>query len=351
MTKVDLPWVQAIRDRKGRPRHYFRRPGYPRATLPGRPGSAEFMAAYEAALGGERKPVAAERSPSGSMAALIAAYYESADFKALQPSTQGTYRNMLDRFRAEHGKKLVADLKPRHIRAILDGMSATPGYANNLRKRLRVVLQFAVERDWREDNPMLAVRRPRGAKSEGFIPWTEDEIDAYERHWPAGTRERLALYLFVYTGQRRSDVAVMGRQHKVGTNKIRVRQIKTGNWLTIPVHPKLQAELKLVPADQLSFLVTQFGQPFTAAGLTNWFVERAKLAGVADRSPHGLRKAAGRRLAEAGCTAKQIAAILGHKTLAEVALYTADAEQERLADQAMRKLRRASPGVKSERPL
>src|SRR5262249_53533281 len=33
--------------------------------------------------------------------------------------------------------------------------------------------------------------------------------------------------------------------------------------------------------------------------------------------PHGLRKAAGRRLAEAGCTAHEIMAVLGHTTLTE----------------------------------
>ena len=36
-----------------------------------------------------------------------------------------------------------------------------------------------------------------------------------------------------------------------------------------------------------------------------------------DCQPHGLRKAAGRRLAEAGCSAREIMAVLGHKTLSE----------------------------------
>ncbi len=56
---------------------------------------------------------------------------------------------------------------------------------------------------------------------------------------------------------------------------------------------------------------------------------------------HGLRKAAARRLAEAGCTAKQIQAITGHKTLAEVERYTRKADQVRLARKAMKKQRKA----------
>ena len=57
MTKIRLPYVQEYRDRHGRARRYFRRPGYKRVTLSGTPGSPAFMAAYQAALGSERPPI------------------------------------------------------------------------------------------------------------------------------------------------------------------------------------------------------------------------------------------------------------------------------------------------------
>src|SRR5262249_12573378 len=53
---------------------------------------------------------------------------------------------------------------------------------------------------------------------------------------------------------------------------------------------------------------------------------------------HGLRKAACTRLADAGCTAHQIAAISGHKTLKEVERYTKGADQARLARAAMERI-------------
>ena len=56
-------------------------------------------------------------------------------------------------------------------------------------------------------------------------------------------------------------------------------------------------------------------------------------------SPHGLRKAACVRLAYAGCSTKEIAAISGHKSLHEIERYTRDAEQARLARSAMARLR------------
>ena len=85
-----LLYVQAFKNRHGRKRHYFRRPGFKRIPLPVLPGSGEFMAAYEAALAGETalaRQVGSERAPRGSMSALVVAYYQSTDFKGLRPST------------------------------------------------------------------------------------------------------------------------------------------------------------------------------------------------------------------------------------------------------------------------
>jgi integrase len=61
---------------------------------------------------------------------------------------------------------------------------------------------------------------------------------------------------------------------------------------------------------------------------------------------HGLRKSACTRLADAGCTAHEIAAISGHKTLKEVERYTKGADQARLARAAMERI--GNESVKSE---
>jgi integrase len=53
---------------------------------------------------------------------------------------------------------------------------------------------------------------------------------------------------------------------------------------------------------------------------------------------HGLRKAAARRFAEAGCTVHEIASITGHVTLKEVERYTKAVDRERLARAAMARM-------------
>src|SRR4051812_15039196 len=114
MAKIDLPYVQRFRDRHGKWRHYFRKPGCKRVALPGQPGSQEFMEAYQFAEKTSRG-LGEGRVAAGSMSAVIVAYYQSAEYQALQPQTQRTYRLMLDRFRNEYGQGPAGRFEPEHL--------------------------------------------------------------------------------------------------------------------------------------------------------------------------------------------------------------------------------------------
>lgn len=88
----------------------------------------------------------------------------------------------------------------------------------------------------------------------------------------------------------------------------------------------------------MTFLVTEFGKPFSVAGFGNWFREKCNETGL-NCSAHGLRKAAGAYLAECGATTLQIMAITGHRSIAEVERYTREAGRTKLADGAMAKFK------------
>ncbi len=118
-------------------------------------------------------------------------------------------------------------------------------------------------------------------------------------------------------------------------------QDKTGAFLKAPVRPKLEASMTSMQRTNLTFLLTEAGAPFSAAGFGNWFRDRCNEAGLRHCSAHGLRKACATRLANAGCTPEQIKSITGHKTLSEVARYTKAADQDRNAKQAMANLLRS----------
>jgi integrase len=338
VAKIDLPYIQRFKDRHGRERAYYRRKGFKKVALP-TVGSPGFLAAYEAANTPDRSQgVASERSKPGTLSALLAAYFLSGTFRDLRASTQRSQRNQLDRFRKDYGVCLVKDFTRELLDEIFEGMESR-AQAMNLRKRLRRVFRFGIKLGWMGENPIRDTEAPK-YRTKGFTPWSEEDIAAFEKRWPSGTRERLALALLLYTGQRRSDVVTIGRQH-VKAGRIHVQQLKTDARVAIRMHPLLRAEIDAAP-NEMTFLLTGYGKPFSAAGFTSWFVERAEAAGLNGRTPHGLRKAAGRRLAEAGCSSKEIAAVLGHQTLAEIERYTKDADIERLSDTAMDKLENGS---------
>jgi integrase len=137
--------------------------------------------------------------------------------------------------------------------------------------------------------------------------------------------------------QRRGDVIRMGPQH-IRDGLLHLRQSETGEPMRLPIVPELQAALDSTPCEHLTFLTTAHGKPFTPTGFGNWFRDVCNEAGLHGFSAHGLRKAGCRRLAEAGCTAHEIAAWSGHRTLSEVAHYTRAADQAAMARAAMTKM-------------
>jgi integrase len=335
-------------DRSGKRRVRFRRHGVS-IYLTGIPWSEDFMRQYAAALEvdqQQRAQVGAARTLPGSFDELFVAYAEALKRSHhLQPSTIAERLGILQRFRPEHGHRSVKDLQRVHVERIVAKKAETVGIesANNLLKALRIILDFAIGRGFITANPAHGVKRFKSKNEDGHHSWDEDEIRRYEMKHPLDTRAGLALALLVYTGQRRGDVLRLGWQHVRG-DRIVIRQQKTGIEVTLPIHPQLALALAALPRTTLTFLVTKWGAPFSLGGFNHWFGRKCREAGLPPNcTPHGLRKAAGRRLSEAGCSEKEIAAFLGHESLREVQRYTKAADRKWLAGQAMeRQLRSES---------
>jgi integrase len=331
------PYIHAFRDRHGKARFYFRKAGFPKVALPGLPWSPQFMAAYEQACAAQPVPPESAHIKPGTFRALAVSYFASPAFRTKRPSTQRTYRGIIDRLCLEHGDKRPALLQRQHVVRLMAAHVEKPGLAHAVRRSLRALMQHAVEIGMRADDPTRDVRSIP-ARGDGYHSWTEAEIAQFEQRHPIGSRSRLAFALLLYTGQRRSDVVRMGRQH-ITDDALFVHQQKTSRKVWIPIHDALASIIAEIPADNLTFLVTEYGKPFTAAGFGNWFRDQCRIAGLNGCSAHGLRKAAARRLAECGCTAHEIASITGHASLREVARYTEAADRRKLAAAAMAKVK------------
>ena len=340
-----LPYVHEYRDRHGKVRRYFRRARSRRIPLPSRPGSKDFMTAYNAALAGfvvrETKAIGESRSAPGSLSAAIAGYYTDNSFTGkLAAETQQQRRSILERFRKEHGGKPIALIEKVHIAKMLG--EKTPSAALNWLTAMRGLMQFAVKVGMLQHDPTAGIDRVKLPNTEGHHSWSDDEIAKYEAKHPIGSRARLAMALVLNTALRGSDIVTLGPQHiRNGIITVRPRKTarSTGITLHIPVHPALADVLARTPTQHLTFLTTEAGEPFRRPGLSSKFRNWCDEAGLPHCSAHGLRKAQLRRLAEAGCSVHEIAAISGHKTLSEIRRYTEAVDQARLAKAAIARLR------------
>jgi enterobacteria phage integrase len=200
------PFVECWRDRHGRLRVYFRKARGRRIPLPTTIGSEEFNAAYQAALSGQLASAADRhhRPTAGTMGALIASYMRSSAYLGLRKTTKIGYASRIDALRTKHGHRTVAGLtRQRIVSGILQPYADRPGAGLAILKMLRVLIRHGIDIGWLSYDPSLGIKRP---KIREIRSWTDAEIEAFEQHWPTGTKQRLAFALMLYTGQRRSDV-------------------------------------------------------------------------------------------------------------------------------------------------
>jgi integrase len=272
-----------------------------------------------------------------SLDALLAAWRRSPDFAGLAKATRATYGVYLRDLDAI-GTVPIAALRRRDLLDIRDAIATARGNgaATGWQRTASALLSWAVERGWMEHNPLARAKALPGGH---LTAWTEEDAASAL----AGLDEpyRRVVVLGMHTGQRRGDLIAMTWGQYDGAS-IRLRQEKTGKALVIPVGPDLHAELEAWKAKRQAavILTSPQGRPWTAPHLTREMTKRLRAIGLPDITVHGLRKLAATRLADAGCSAHEIAAITG-QSLAMVELYTRSADQQRLAQSAVERLENA----------
>ena len=306
--KCTLPHVDAYRDRHGKQRYYFRRNRRSkRVKLPGEPGSAEFIRAYNDAIAAqEMQTPAVVKAKPGSLDALRELYVASSEFENLAKTTQREIRYVLDALCAtsnaqapgKRGDNPVEKLEPRHILAWRDKLRGKPGAANKMLRIVKAWLSFAVQRQFRKDNPAFGIKPLKIGR---IRAWTDDELMAFEAKWPYGSLERTGYALALYTAQRRADVAAM-KWSAIAGKTIYVRQSKTKTDLAIHMHPTLVEALAAVqPRRADTILAGERGKSLNPIYFGHLMADAIEAAGLPkDCVLHGLRKTAARIVAETG---------------------------------------------------
>ena len=313
-------------------RWYVRIGHGPRTRIRERYGTPEFDAAYQAALRGETPLERPGKAKGGTLQWLWDRYRDSSKWASLSNATRRQRENIMRHVLKNAGRAPLAEIRRAEIVAGREERAKTPSQANNYLDTLRALFRWAVNAELVKKDPTQGVENIARPKTEGFHAWTRAEVERFRNRWPCGTRERRALEIMLFTGLRRGDAAIFGRQHIRGGQFV-IRTAKNGVVVEAPVLRKLADELAVAPPNALAFVATKDGRPMTKESFGNWFRDACISAGVPGNC-HGLRKIGATLAAENGASEMQLMALFGWTDPAMARIYTRSAEAKRLAAQA-----------------
>jgi len=336
-----LKYVTTERLPSGAIRYRFRR-GAIKVTLRGEPGSREFHEHYGALI--DDVPVIVSRAVRGSVEWLVGLYLADLERKVAahlaSPLTLKSHRHHLGRLVAEYASK-DANMPRSAVVKLADQYATTPAAADNLLKCISALYRWAIQRDHVTcENPARDVKR-LSRKTNGFTPWVPADFAAYLETHPLGTTARRALILAMSTTARRGDLCRLGRQNEY----LRDGRLWLGWEQDKAPHDRVDMPMPTALIDELhgngnmTYLLTSFGAPYSAAGLGNAFRKWADQANLKGRSLHGIRKGLAALLTSKGATSTEIDALLGHEMGSrETKVYVRSAERQGLAESVVARI-------------
>ncbi len=306
----------------------------PRTRIRAEYGTPEFSAAYEAAIGGKPAPDPT-KFVAKTLGWLIERYRESSAWARLSNATRRQRESILRAIIENAGTESLSRIDKHAVQRGVERRERHPHAARHFLQTMRGLFQWAFKASHVDADPTHGLKTFRPT-TDGHHVWSDEECAAFEARWARGTRERLAFDLLLYTGLRRGDAVRLGRPH-VKNGIATIRTEKTGEVVTIPILPPLQASLEAGPVGDLTFICGERRRPMKKESFGNWFRDACEQAGVPG-SAHGLRKAGATRAANNGATEAQLEAIFGWRGGAMAALYTREANRVKLAREAASKL-------------
>jgi integrase len=315
--------------------------------LRGKPGTPEFVASYNEAVAKKVAP------PLGTLLALLFRFQESAEFQfGISPRTRRDYIKQIKRIEHAFGDFPIKALDDPRSRSVFlewrDRLARTSlRQADYAYGTLARVLSWANDRGLIAKNPCA-----KGSKlyhgTRVHKIWNDEDVARFLRIAPPYLR--LAMLLAINTGQRQGDLLRLPWSSYDG-KVIKLRQGKTGAYVSIPVADALKDALDLAPRRSPIMLTNSDDGPWSESGFQGAWGKAATRAGIRGLTFHDLRGTAVVTLARAGCNEVEIYSITGHKPGDVRAILTAhylprDAE---VASNAIAKLNQYKTAQKDQR--
>lgn len=227
---------------------------------------------------------------------------------------------------------------------MLDKHGPTANTFNNHLRAVKSIFAYAKKYHGLSPNPAFGLEKI-SITTDGFPEWENDDIERFVATHPLGTKAYLALMLLMHAGPRRSDLVKLGPSNIIerdGRMMVSFKPQKTARssniQVILPLHPELEEAIQKTKTGPETFLITEFGRPFTSNGFGNKMAEWRDAAGIKKRvACHGMRKTVGINLAENHASPYEIMATLGHSSPKVTEVYTRAANRRTMATQAAMK--------------
>jgi integrase len=289
--------------------YYYAWKGKGAPSLPGKPGSPEFVAAYNAAIARKVAPSA------GVLLTLLNRFQESGEFlHSISERTRRDYVKQIKRIERAFADFPIKALADREARSVFlewrDDLARTSlRQADYAYGTLAHILSWALKRGLIDTNPCAeGGKLYHGTRVDRV--WPDADIDRFLV--VASPQMRLAMMLAVNTGQRQGDLRRLPWSAYDGT-VIKVRERKTGVPVPIRVSDELKAVLDAAPRISPIMLVNSDGKPWSESGFQSAWGKATARAGIEGLTFHDLRGTAVVALARAGCNVVEIYSVTGHK--------------------------------------
>ncbi|WP_417429547.1 tyrosine-type recombinase/integrase [Kiloniella sp.] len=323
-----LPYLRS-KQRRGRWFHTYRRGDIERSlNVHGlHPDDPRVMAAWAAEHARwQDMPPNTETPQAGSFAWALDIYTSNNEgWAKYSDGTKESRSAIFKRYRQTQGLRPLDTITSEAIERAL--YSKGGHAAVNEYKALKPVFEHMRRLGFIKKNPLSNIELDR-PKTVGFPVADADDIEAFQKRWSVGTKERLIFDLGLYTGAARSDLVKLSRKN-INDGLMTYERQKSKVKASVLMSVELRAVIERTPDIAPAFILTDLGTPFKAESLGNRFSKAARAAGIKSRL-HGLRKAFCIYWAENGSTTHQIAAMAGHMSLAEVERYTRAADRNRI---------------------
>ena len=307
-----------------------------RIRLPNNPHLPEFWNAIRQAQG------LVGAVPVNTFGAVLDGYLTHIDTAGtITAGTIDQYKRALTTARTAWGHLPAKGLRPVHVQAIMDGLAATPGKANNFLSAMRALSTWARVRDHIDQSITEGVKPY--ARDNGHKPWTPEQIAAAMTKLSGVIRRGVALYL--WTGMRGSDAVRIGWTD-IDEGGFTYRSQKTSRDIWCPIVPELAAEMATWQKRPGPFLYQDGGKAngnrYTRKLFSTHFAEaRDQIPELAGVTLHGLRCTAVIRLRREGLSTAQIGDIVG-MSLPMIERYCRFADRKASGKAALLTLQRTS---------